>query len=329
MLARETMRAVVSSEYGSPDVAQLREVDPPVPGRGEVRIRVRATTVSRTDCGMRRAEPFFARLFTGLLRPKTTILGLDLAGDVDAVGDGVEAFAVGDAVFGLSPERYGAHADHLCLPETAPIAAKPANLSYAEAAALGEGFWYAITNLREAELRSGQRILVYGASGAIGTAAVQLAKVLGAEVTAVCNTRNVALVGSLGADLVIDYTRDDFTRAGDAAYDVVFDAVGKTSFFRCRRLLKPGGRYLATDLGFLWQNPFLVLLTKLAGTKRVRFPLPKSPRADVVYVKELAEAGKIRPVIDRRYPLEQIREAYRYVETGEKTGAVVIEVAGS
>jgi len=201
------MRAIVNTEYGSPDVLHLAEVAKPVPGRNEVLVKIRSTTVSRTDCGMRKPEPFFVRFFSGLLRPRTTILGMELAGDVEAVGDGVSSFKVGDQVFGLSPDTFGAHAQYISLPEDGPIATKPANMSHDEAAALCEGHWYAWTNLREAGLREGTAILIYGASGAIGTAAVQLAKHLGAEVTAVCNTKNLALVKSLGADEVIDYTK--------------------------------------------------------------------------------------------------------------------------
>jgi NADPH:quinone reductase-like Zn-dependent oxidoreductase len=317
------MKAVVHTKYGPPDVLQLKEVDEPVPKDNEVLIRVHATTVNRTDCGFLRAEPFIVRFFSGLLRPKATILGSELAGEVEAAGKDVTSFKQGDHVFGLTGVHFGAHAEYVCLPEEAPIAAKPANMDYEEAAAVCDGAMLAIAFIRRTNPQEGQRVLVNGASGSIGSAAVQLAKYYGAEVTAVCNTRNLELVRSLGADVVIDYTREDFTRHGQT-YDAVFDAVGKSSFRRCRNLLKKGGIYLSSDLGFLAQNPLLALWTPGIGGKRVMFPIPKVSKKDVCFFKELVETGKYKAVIDRRYPLDRIVEAYRYVEAGQKTGNVVI-----
>jgi len=318
------MRAVVHDRYGPPEVLRLDEVERPVPRETEVLVRVHATTVTRSDCGFRGADPFFSRVFTGLRRPKQRIVGMELAGVVEAVGSAVTEFEVGDEVFGL---RSGANAEYVCVREQGALAHKPRGLSFEESAPLSDGASIARECLRRARLREGQSILVYGASGAIGTAAVQLAKALGAHVTAVCNAKNVELVRSLGADEVVDYEREDFTRDGKT-YDVIFDAVGKHSFRRCRRSLKPGGVYVETDLGFLWHVPLLALASRVVGSKRVVLPIPKYTKEDVLHVKELVEAGRFRPVIDRTYPLEDVVEATRYVETGQKTGNVVLTLDG-
>ena len=317
------MKAIVHTRYGPPDVLRLKEVERPVPKDDEVLIRVHATTVNRTDCGFLRARPFFVRVVSGLRRPKATILGSELAGEVEAVGRDVTSYGRGDQVFGLTGLHFGAHAEYVCLPEDAAIARKPANMDHEEAAAVCDGAMLAIAFIRRARLVEGQRVLVNGASGSIGSAAVQLATSFGAEVTAVCNTKNLELLRSLGADAVIDYTREDFTRCGQV-FDAVFDAVGKSSFRRCSDLLKPGGVYLSSELGFLAQNPLLSLWTPGIGGKKIKFPIPKVSQKDVCLFRELVEAGRYRAVIDRRYPLERIVEAYRYVETGQKTGNVVI-----
>jgi len=319
------MRAVVYDRYGAPDVLRLEDVERPVPKDDEVLVKVHATTVNRTDCGLRSADPFISRFFTGLRRPKQKILGMELAGEVEAVGAAVSQFEVGDHVLGVS--GFGAHAEFVCIREDRPLAHKPAGMTFEEAAAVCDGAIIALACLRRADLRKGRSILIYGASGSIGTAAVQLAKYFDADVTAVCNTKNLELVRSLGADRVIDYTQEDFTKNGET-YDVIFDAVGKHSFRRCRRSLKPGGIYIETDLGFLWHVPILALLTRRIGDKRVTLPIPKYTKKDVLFLKELIEAGKYRAVIDRRYPLEDVVEATRYVETGQKTGNVVLTVNG-
>ncbi|MEK6720818.1 MAG: NAD(P)-dependent alcohol dehydrogenase [Chloroflexota bacterium] len=321
------MRAVVHDRYGPPEVLRLEEVERPVPKDDEVLVKVHATTVNRSDTGFRSAEYFITRFFTGLRRPKLRIPGYEFAGEVEAVGAAVSEFAVGDRVFGANVAGFGAHAEFVCVRERAPLAKMPAGMTFEEAAAVPDGAILALTFLRRADLRKGQKILIYGASGSIGTAAVQLARHFEADVTAVCNTRNVELVRSLGADRVVDYTQEDFTKNGET-YDVIFDAVGKHSFGRCRGSLKRGGVYLATDLGFLAQNPILALVTRRIGDKRVRFPIPRYTKKDVLFLKELIEAGKYRAVIDRRYPLEQVVEASRYVETGQKTGNVVLTVGG-
>ena len=316
------MRAVVHDRYGPPEVLRLEDVERPVPKDDEVLIRIRASTVNRTDCHIRRADPFFWRFFSGLRRPKQRILGSELAGEVEAVGGAVSEFVVGDHVFGVSG-RFGTQAEYVCIQESARIAHMPAGTSFEEAAPVCDGGLNALGSLRRADLREGQKILIYGASGAIGTAAVQLARSFDADVTAVCNTKNLELVRSLGADRGVDYTQEDFTKNGEI-YDVIFDAVGKHSFRRCRRSLKPGGIYVETDLGFMWHVPLLALLTRWVGDKRVTIPIPKYTKRDVVFLRELIEAGDYRAVIDRRYPLEDVVEATRYVETMQKTGNVVL-----
>jgi len=317
------MRAVVHDKYGPPEVLRLEEIERPVPKDDEVLVRVHATTVTRTDCGFRAADPFFARVFTGLRRPKRKSPGMELAGVVEAVGAAVTEFELGDEVFGV---RGGANAEYVCVRETGVLAHKPAGMSFEEAAAVCDGALIARTCLRPADLRKGRSIVVYGASGSIGTAAVQLAKHFETDVTAVCNTKNVELVRSLGADEVVDYLQEDFTKNGKT-YDVVFDAVGKHSFRRCRHSLKPGGIYITTDLGFMWHVPILALVTRWIGDKRATLPIGKYKKEDVLLLKELIEAGKYRAVIDRTYPLEDVVEATRYVETGQKTGNVVLTVS--
>ena len=319
------MKAAVYDRYGPPDVLRLEEVARPVPRDDEVLVRVRATTVNRTDCGIRRARPFIVRYFSGLLRPRRKILGSEFAGEVEAAGAAVREFEVGDEVFGVNDTSRGAHAELVRVREDGPLAHKPPGIGFEEAAAVCDGAILALASLRLADLHAGRRIVVYGASGSIGTAAVQLARHFGAHVTAVCNTKNVELVRSLGADEVIDYTRDDFTENGET-YDVVFDAVGKHSFRRCRGSLEPDGTYFTTDLGFLAQNPFLVLATRWSGGRRVRLPLPRYTKESVRFVKRLIEAGEFRAVIDRVYPLEQVVEATEYVEGEQKTGNVVLTI---
>jgi NADPH:quinone reductase-like Zn-dependent oxidoreductase len=319
------MRAVVQDRYGAPDVLRVEEVERPVPTENEVLVKIHATTVTRSDCGVRSAKPFFTRFFYGLRRPKQRISGTELSGVVEAVGAAVTEFEVGDEVFGL---RSGAHAEYVCVRGAGALAHKPAGMSFEEAAAVCDGASIALACLSKADLRKGRSILIYGASGAIGTAAVQLARSSEADVTAVCDTKNLELVRSLGADRVIDYTQEDFTKNG-ATYDVVFDAVGKHSFRRSRRSLAPGGVFIETDLGFMWHVPLLALSTRWIGDKRVTLPIPKYTKQEVLSVKELIEAGRYRAVIDRRYPLEDVIEATKYVETGQKTGNVVLTVNGA
>jgi NADPH:quinone reductase-like Zn-dependent oxidoreductase len=307
----------------------MTEVVKPEESENELLVKVDSTTVNRTDCGYRAAKPFVLRFFTGLRRPKPNrrVLGTEFAGEVEAVGSGVTSFEVGDRVFGYVEGPFGAHAEYLTIREDASVATMPASSTFEESAASTEGSHYALANIRAAKITSGQNVLVNGGTGAIGSAAVQLLKSLGAHVTAVCSTEHVALVEGLGADRVIDYRATDFT-TDDQTYDVVFDAAGKSSFARCKRLLKPRGIYLSTELGPFPQNPILALFTPLLGGKKVVFPIPKHDQELVEHLKGLVESGAFRPVIDRRYPLDEIVEAYRYVETGQKIGNVVIAVAG-
>ncbi|MGZ8513151.1 MAG: NAD(P)-dependent alcohol dehydrogenase [Candidatus Limnocylindria bacterium] len=314
---------MVHDRYGPPDVLRMEEVERPIPNDDEVLVRVAATSVTRSDCGFRAADPFFTRAFTGLRKPKRRTLGMELAGVVEAVGAAVTEFEAGDEVFGLGRS---ANAEYVCVREAGALAHKPAGITFEEAAAVSDGASIALACLREADLREGRSIVVHGATGAIGTAAVQLARASEAHVTAVCNTKNMELVRSLGADEVVDYLCEDFTANGKT-YDVIFDAVGKHSFRRCRRSLAPGGIYIETDLGFMWHVPVLALATRWIGDKRVTLPIPRYTKEDVLYVKQLIEAGKYRAVIDRTYPLEDVVEATRYVETEQKTGNVILTVS--
>jgi NADPH:quinone reductase-like Zn-dependent oxidoreductase len=321
------MKAAVITRYGSPDVVKIREVPKPVPAAGEILIRVRAATVNRTDCGELRAHPFFMRFFSGLLRPRRTIFGLDFAGEVEAVGAAISSFKPGDRVFGMCPSRSnGAQAEYVCVPERT-VAAMPAGTRFDEAVVC-EGAFYANAVLKKIELRAGHKILIYGASGAIGTALAQLAKSSGAGVTAVVATRHLDLVKSLGADRVVDYTVEDFTRIGEI-FDFVVDAVGKTSFFRCRKLLKPGGIFAATDLGPWAQNVVLAIWSSITRSNRVVIPVPGRIDGFVGFLKSRMEAGQFRAIVDRKYPLAAIADAYRYVETGQKAGIVVIDIAAA
>jgi NADPH:quinone reductase-like Zn-dependent oxidoreductase len=317
------VKAVVYDRYGPPDVLRLEDVERPVPADEELLVRVHASTVTRSDVGFRSAEIFISRFFTGLRRPAQRIPGTEFAGEVEAVGGAVTEFEVGDRVFGVKGS--GAHAEFTCIRESSPVALMPAGMSFEDAAAVCDGASLALACLRKADALQERSVLVYGASGAVGTAGVQLAKHFGAEVTAVCKTEAVELVSSLGADEVIDYTRDDFTKNGKT-YDVVFDAVGKHSFRRSRHSLKAGGTFVETDLGFMWHAPLLALLTRWVGDRRVAIGITRYAKEDVRLLKRLIEAGEYRPVIDRSYRLEDVVEAHRYVETGQKTGNVVLTV---
>ncbi len=317
-----TMKAVVFDRYGPPESLSLDSVPVPHPATGEVRVRVYATTVTRTDTATLRAHPFFARAMTGILRPKMRTLGMDFAGVVDVLGEGVTGFNIGDRVFGLSPDVFGAHAEYLCVPADGAIAHIADEIPFEEAVT-AEGAWYA--NSTTKLLSKGQRCLIYGASGAIGTSAVQLAKTQGAHVTAVVGTRHLELAEKLGADRVVNYKTEDFTAIGET-FDLVFDAVGKTSWFACRPLLNKSGIFAATDLGPGWSNVFLGTWFGITGSKRLRIPFPEDAPAFVRQLAALMAKGKLKGVFDRSYDIEDIVEAFRYVETGQKTGVVVIRI---
>jgi NADPH:quinone reductase-like Zn-dependent oxidoreductase len=322
------MRAVVYEKYGSPDVLELREVAKPTPKDNEILIKIYATTVTAADFRARSftIPPAFwlpARITLGLRKPKKAILGAELAGEVETVGRNVKRFKKGDQVFAATLIVAGAYAQYRCLPEDAAIAIKPSNLTFEEAAALPIGARTALHYLRKANLQKGQKVLVYGASGSVGTYAVQLAKYFGAEVTGVCSTSNVELVKSLGAEQVIDYTVEDFSNQGET-YDVIFEAVDKSSFSACMRTLKKNGIYLNVVTP-LWS--LRMLWTKMTTNKKLMLGenVPESAE-DLLFIKELVEAGKLKPVIDRCYSLTQIVEAHRYVDKGHKKGNIVITV---
>lgn len=319
------MKASVYTKYGPPEVARLMEVPKPIPKDNEVLIKVYASTVNRTDAGFRSAEYFISRFWSGLLRPKYKILGCEFAGVIEEIGKSVKEFKNGDKVFGFNDKSFGGHGEYLTIAETYALTTIPEGISFDKAAALTEGAHYALVNIRAAKVEPGQNILVYGATGAIGSAAVQLLKHFGAIVTAVCNTKNVVLVKSLGADTIIDYQIQDFTKT-ENKYAFIFDAVGKSSFVQCKPLLPEKGIYISTELGKNGENIFYALTTPFLGGKKLLFPIPSISKKDVIFLKELVQKGEFYPVIDRQYKLDQIVEAYKYVESGQKTGNVILKI---
>lgn len=320
------MKAAIYKKYGPPEVVQVMDVPKPEPKHDEVRIKVHASTVNRTDCGFRSANYFIVRFFSGLFRPKRPTLGCEFSGVIDSVGTAVTNFQPGDKVFGFDDHLFGGHAEYMILPSTAAIVKMPSGISFEEAACISEGAHYALFYIRAAHIGPGTTMVINGATGAIGSAGVQLCVHMGAHVTAVCETKHVDLVKSLGADAIIDYTQQDFTQL-DQLFDVVFDSVGKSNFGKCKRILKKKGIYMSSELGPRYENPFLAIYTPWFGGKKVLFPMPSTKIDDIKFLKELVESGKYKPVIDRMYPLEKIVDAYHYVETGMKTGNVVIQVA--
>jgi len=317
------MKAAIRTTYGPPETLSIQEVEKPVPRDNEILVRVHATTVNRTDCAVLTGKPFIMRLFTGLFKPTLPSTGTDFAGIVEAVGNNVQTFKPGDRICGFYDQGLGSHAEYLALPETKAIITIPENMAFEQAAASMEAAHYAINFLNKLELHAGQNVMVNGGTGAIGSALIQLIKNKGATVTATCRTEHMEQVRSLGAQTVVDYTREDFTQ-DKQLYDYVFDAVGKSTFGKCKRLLKPGGVYISSELGPGVQNPFLALLTPLFGGKKVIFPLPTDIKASLAYIREMWKTGGFTPLIDRRYPLEQITEAFNYVASGQKVGNVVL-----
>ncbi|MEJ2636705.1 MAG: NAD(P)-dependent alcohol dehydrogenase [Calditrichia bacterium] len=323
------MRAAVYNRYGSPEVLELREIEKPIPKDNEVLIKIYAATVTAVDNIFRRGDQFFARMATGVTKPKVPILGSDLAGEIEAVGKDVKLFKTGDQVFGDSGAATGTHAEYICLPETGPLALKPAGMTFEDATAIPYGGLTALPFLRDkAKIQEGQRVLVNGASGAVGSMAVQLSRNFGAEVTAVCSSANAELVKSLGADNVIDYKLEDFTQ-NTSAYDIIFDTIGKSSFSRCKRSLRPGGIYLTTVLTM--KILLQMLRTSKMGSKKAVIAFtglrPAAEKAkDLAFLKEIIDSGKLKPVIDRSFSLDQIAEAHRYVDQGHKKGNVIITI---
>ena len=325
------MKAILHTRYGPADELQLREVERPVPEDNEVLIKIHATTVTSTDCNARNftfVPGVFlipARLFMfGVFKPRINILGIDLAGEIEKVGKDVKRFKEGDQVFGTPRTSFGAHAEYTCVPEDGALTIKPANMAWEEAAAIFLGASTALFFLRDmGNIQNGHKVLIYGASGAIGTYAVQLAKYFGAEVTGVCSTTNLAMVKSLGADKVIDYTKEDYAKSGET-YDLILDTVGKTSFSRCKRSLRRKGIFLPVVMGLT--EIVQIMWTSMIGGKKVKGGVAPEKVEDLDFFKELIEAGRLKPVIDRRYRLEQTAEAFKYVEKGHKKGNVVIIV---
>jgi len=326
------MKAVVYTQYGPPEVLQLKEVEKPLPEENEVLVKVRAATVNRTDCANLTAKPFIMRFSLGLFKPKKKIMGTEFAGDIEAAGKAVTSFKVGDKVFGFDDSGIGSYAEYMVISEDKALITIPKDITYEQAAACVEGTHYAYNFINKVDLKSEDKVLVNGASGGIGSAMVQLLKYFGADVTAVCNTKNIELVQSLGASKIFDYTKEDFTK-DDMKYDFVFDAVGKSSYGKCKALLKPGGVYISSELGWMVQNLFFSLISAIFGSlpgqagKKVKFPYPPNIMRSVILIKKLMEEGKFKPVIDRSYPLGEIAEAFRYVLKGQKTGNVSIIVS--
>jgi NADPH:quinone reductase-like Zn-dependent oxidoreductase len=319
------MKAAVYHSYGPPEVAAIADIPRPEPSSKQVLVKVCATTVNRTDCGFRSAEYFITRFFSGLFNPKIKVLGCEFAGIVESVGDKAERFAPGDKVFGFNDVRWGGHAEYILLQENDAFTLIPPGLSMTTAAALTEGAHYALCYIRAAKIKQGDKVLVNGGTGAIGSAAIQLLKYFGANVTAVCDTEYMQAVADLGADHVIDYTKEDFTQLNES-FDLVFDAVGKSTFGKTKPLLKKNGKYASTELGPRGENPFLALLGMLYKGKKVLFPLPFIRIEDVEFIAKVSSEKKFHPLIDRTYTLDQIVEAYRYVDSGQKRGNVIIDM---
>ncbi len=319
------MKAIVHYQYGPPSVAQYKEVEKPTPKSNEVLVKVYNTTVNRTDSGFRSAEYFISRFWSGLLKPKCNILGCEFAGVVEAMGSDVTSFKKGDRVFGFNDKTFGGHGEFLTIGEKEAIAILDDSISFHQGAAITEGAHYALNNIKAAKVRNGNHVMVYGATGAIGSAAVQLLKHFGAHVTAVCNSKNVELVRSLGADVVIDYQTEDYTKT-DTKFEFIFDAVGKSRFSICKPMLANKGIYISTEFGKNGENVWYSLTTPMFGGKKLLFPLPTIDKETITFLMELVVKGEFQPVIDRTYPLSQVVEAYRYVESGQKTGNVVIQV---
>lgn len=319
------MKAIVVNSYGSPEILGLKEVEKPIPKDNELLIKVRSATVNRTDCAILRGKPKIARIIYGISKPKKNITGTDFSGIVESIGKNVSKFKVGDKIFGFDDNGLMSHAEYLIISENNAIATIPENVSFEQATASIEGAHYAYNMINKIKLKLGDKVLVNGASGAIGSSAVQLLNHFGMEITAVCNTKNLELIKSIGANRVIDYTKEDFTRSNEK-YRCIFDAIGKSSFGNCKPLLEKGGAYISTELGKMSQNLFYALLTLLFNSKKVLFPIPVDRLRSVLLIKSLMEKGRYEPVIDKTYSLENIKEAFAYVETGKKTGNVVVYI---
>ncbi len=325
MSKENKMKAAIRAQYGPPEVVNVIEIAKPVPKENKILVKVNASTMNRTDSEFRSAEYFISRFCSGLFKPNYQTLGCEFAGVVDEVGKLVTTFKSSDKIFSLKDKTCGGHDENLTIEETQTGNTMPNNMNFEQAAALTEGAHYALVDIRTAQVERGQNVLVYGATGAIGSAAVQLLKNFGAYVTAVGNKKNVALVKSLGADVVIDYQTQDFTKTS-TRFHFIYDAVGKSSYKQCKPLLTEKGIYTPTELGKNGVNIWLALIGKLSSGKKLLFPIPTMTKQDAIFLKELAEQNELKPVIDRTYSVDQIVEAYKYVESGQKTGNVIIKI---
>ena len=318
------MKALFYDKYGTPDNIQIIDIERPVPADNELLVKTHAATVNRTDCAYLKAHPFFMRLLTGLFVPKKKIPGTDFAGTVEEKGKDVSGFRTGDRVFGFDDTGLSSHAEYIVISEKTAAGIIPGNISFEEAAASCEGAHYAVNFINKIDLKRGDKVLVNGATGAIGSAAVQLLKYYGAEITAVCPADHIEKVKSMGASQVIDYNKDDFTKTG-SRYRFVLDTVGKSSFFKCRKLLEADGVYISSELGYLYQNIYLAIFTPLFKKRIVKFPYPDNIQATIDLMKSLLEKGLFKPLIDREYSMDNAAEAYRYAGSGQKTGNVILK----
>jgi NADPH:quinone reductase-like Zn-dependent oxidoreductase len=319
------MKGIIWSKYGFPEHLKLAKIETLSPEGNEVLVKVKGSSVNRTDCAMFYAKPFFMRIMTGLMKPNRVSLGTEFSRIVEEIGTDVSGFKVGDEVFGLNPNGLRSHAEFLLIKEDWGITLKPANLSFIEAGSCTEGADYALNMLNKVDLKPGEKVLINGATGGIGSTALQLSKYYGAEVTAVGNTKNLGLLKTLGADEIINYEKKDFTKKA-AQYDYIFDAVGKSTFGKCKPLLKPNGVYISSELGPWFQNIYFALMSKIRKGKKVVFPVPYDAKTSVFLVKQLMEENKLKPLIDKTYALEEVGDAFKYVSAGQKTGNVAITV---
>lgn len=320
------MKAIYHNKYGSADVLHFQELPVPIPIKQQVLIKVYASTINRTDCGFLSGKPYLVRLFSGLFTPKSKVLGNEFSGEIVSIGKQVDKFNIGDKVFGYNDAQFGAHSEYILMNQNEAIATIPNNIAYDEAAAICEGAHYALCDIKAAKISQGQIVLVIGATGAIGSAAVQLLKHYGATVYAVCGTQHLNTVKLLGADYVIDYMQEDFTQL-KVEFDFIFDAVGKSSFSISKKLLKPDGIYISTELGDKNQNPFLAIWTYFFKGKKLLFPIPTIKQDDVLFFKMLIEKGEFKPLIDSKYPFHQFIKAFKYVQSGQKIGNVILQVS--
>jgi len=319
------MKAAYRKEYGTPDTLKIEEIEIPKPKENELLIKVYAATVNRTDCAVLTGRPYIMRLFTGLFKPNLAVTGTDFAGQVESLGKNLSSFKVGDRVFGFNDNGLASHAQYMTISTEKAVSLIPENLSYEEAAASLEGAHYAYNFIKKVKVKKGEKVLVNGATGAIGSALLQFSKYYGAYVTAVGNSKNLELMKTLGADKVIDYQREDFTK-DNQKYKYVFDAVGKSSFAKCKNLLETDGVYISSELGSLGQNLLLALISKITSGKKVIFPVPTDIKASIDFIKKLIKEDKFKSVIDRKYPLEKISEAFTYTAGGQKTGNVILKI---